>query len=98
MPREMTVSDSVVLRGVPADAVYPEIADPSRMGRWSPENTGTLSGGGTGPGVALSVGDVFVGVNRRGRISWSTRCRVVAAEPGRRFAFTVFQIGYAGRG
>lgn len=94
MPREMTVSDSVVLRDVPPDAVYAEIADPSRMGRWSPENTGTLDpGGSTGPGRALSVGDEFVGTNRRGRVSWATRCRVTAAEPGRQFAFRVFQIG-----
>lgn len=90
MGREMTVSDSVVISGVHADTVFAEVADPSQMGRWSPENTGTA---GPGPAGVLAVGDVFVGTNRRGRVAWSTRCRVTVAEPGRQFAFRVVAIG-----
>ncbi|MCY7396165.1 MAG: SRPBCC family protein [Nocardioides sp.] len=89
MSREMSVSDSVVVRAEPA-TVYAQVADPSQMRRWSPENTGATT---PSLGSPLSVGDVFVGTNRRGRFRWQTRCQVSAAEPGRHFAFRVFQIG-----
>jgi hypothetical protein len=35
----------------------------------------------------------FEGRNKRGRAAWTTRCTVTAADPGRRFAFTVHTIG-----
>lgn len=89
MNREMSVSDSVVVRAEAA-AIYAQVADPSQMGRWSPENTGATT---HAVGSPLSVGDVFVGTNRRGRARWQTRCQVTAAEPGKHFAFRVFQIG-----
>ncbi|AMY18467.1 hypothetical protein A3Q40_01071 [Rhodococcus sp. PBTS 1] len=88
--RTRTVSDSVVV-AAPPDEVYAALADPTRMARWSPENTGAVVAdprrGGT------YVGMTFVGTNRRGPARWSTRCVVTAADPGERFAFTVQAIG-----
>ena len=87
MTRTMTVEDSVVI-GVDADTLYAQLSDPSRMGRWSPENLGTEVSSGT-PAGTPTVGDSFVGRNRRGRFEWVTACTVTAADPGRRFAFRV---------
>lgn len=84
----MTVSDSIVIDADPME-LYRQVADPSQMGRWSPENTGADAT----PGTPLEVGASFVGTNRRGRARWSTRCVVTTADPGRRFAFDVRQIG-----
>lgn len=70
----------------PPDALYALISDVTRTGEWSPENTGgRWRGGATGP----APGARFRGSNRRGWRRWSTTCEVVAAEPGRRFAFDV---------
>jgi uncharacterized protein YndB with AHSA1/START domain len=85
----MQVSDSVV---VDADAMtlWSQVADPTQMPRWSPENTGATSGQAGGP---LEVGAVFDGTNRRGRARWVTECVVAESDPGRRFAFHVRKIG-----
>lgn len=88
MPRPMTVSASVVIAVDPA-TVYAQVSDPTQTGRWSPENLGARL---DGPAVA-QVGTTFVGWNKRGRYRWSTRCRVTAADPERRFAFRVEAIG-----
>ncbi len=89
MGRDMQVSDSVVIE---ADAltIYDQVADPTQMSRWSPENTGATTPGAERP---LEKGEVFDGSNKRGRARWSTECVVTAAEPGRRFAFDVRKIG-----
>lgn len=84
----MQVSDSIEIDADPM-MIYRQLADPSRMGRWSPENLGTAAPS-RGP---LTVGDEFVGRNRRGPGRWSTACTVIAAEPGERFAFRVDRIG-----
>ena len=65
--------------------LYELIADVTRMGQWSPESAGAewLTGE---PGT---VGSTFRGDNRRPWMKWSTLCTVIAAEPGRRFAFAV---------
>ena len=56
------------------------------MAEWSPENVGAQwLGDATGP----AVGAEFSGSNRRGWRRWSTTCTVIAAEPGRKFAFEV---------
>jgi uncharacterized protein YndB with AHSA1/START domain len=89
MGRDMQVSDSVVI-GADAHTIYDQVADPTQMSRWSPENTGATT---TAAGRPLSVGEVFDGSNKRGRARWSTECVVTAAEPGRRFAFDVRKIG-----
>src|SRR5918996_1612931 len=71
---------------VPADALYALVSDITRTGEWSPENVGgRWLGDATGP----EVGARFRGSNRRGFRRWSTTCSVVAADPGRRFAFDV---------
>lgn len=68
------------------DTVYALVSDVTRMGEWSPENTGgRWLGGATGP----APGARFRGSNRRGWRRWSTTCTVVEAVPGRRFAFDV---------
>lgn len=89
MTRTMTVSDSTIVSASP-DEIYARVADPSQMPRWSPEN---VEGRVPAPGNPLSVGDTFVGTNKRGPARWSTRCVVTSADPGREFAFQVRQIG-----
>ena len=89
MSRPMTVSDSVLI-AADAQSLYDEVSDPTRMGAWSPENRGADL---AEPGRPAYVGMTFVGHNRRGWFEWQTRCTVTAADPGRRFAFDVHQIG-----
>lgn len=85
----MTVQDSVVIASDPL-RIYRQVADPSQMGRWSPENTGATV---PTPGEPATFGTSFVGSNKRGRARWRTRCTVTAADPGERFAFDVRRIG-----
>ncbi len=89
MARDLTVSDRVTVAADPL-TLWTAVADPSQMPRWSPENVGADV---PSPGSPLSVGDSFIGANRRGRARWQTRCVVTASEPGERFAFDVRQIG-----
>jgi dimethylaniline monooxygenase (N-oxide forming) len=83
--------DEVSLRiDAPAEALYDLVSDVSAMGRWSPECTGgTWLGGASGP----EVGARFRGSNRRGWVRWWTTNEVVAADPGREFAFETKQSG-----
>ncbi|MGI5478871.1 SRPBCC family protein [Streptomyces lavendofoliae] len=89
MPRTMSVSDHIVIRTDPA-SVYEHLSDPTAMGRWSPENQGATV---LGERRGAYVGMVFEGRNKRGPFTWVTRCTVVAADPGERFAFRVHAIG-----
>ncbi|MFF4894850.1 SRPBCC family protein [Streptomyces sp. NPDC001068] len=89
MTRVFTVSGSIVI-DVPPEAAYQAVSRPGDMGRWSPENLGTISGA---TGEDATPGTTFVGRNKRGRFRWVTRCTVTAADPGRRFAFRVHAIG-----
>ncbi len=70
----------------PPEEVYAAIADITQMGRWSPECTG---GRWLGKQKAAVPGARFVGFNKRKRLRWATLCKVVEAEPGKRFAFSV---------
>jgi Polyketide cyclase / dehydrase and lipid transport len=71
--------------GSQPEAVYELVADITRMGEWSPENTGgEWLDGATGP----AVGARFKGRNKR-KASWTTTAVVTEAEPGRAFAFAV---------
>jgi hypothetical protein len=88
MGRPMTVSDSVDIE-VAADVIWAQLADPSQMPRWSPENTGAP----VGAGRPLVVGDTFHGTNKRGPARWTTRCTVTDSEPDSTFAFDVVAIG-----
>jgi hypothetical protein len=70
----------------PAETVYDLVSDVTRMGEFSPENTGaTWLGDDTGP----VVGAKFKGTNRLGWLTWSTTPTVTAADRGRRFSFQV---------
>lgn len=89
MRRTMQVSGSIVIRAE-ADAIWAQVADPTQMPRWSPENTGASTRADARP---LSVGEVFEGTNRRGRARWVTESVVIDSVRGRRFAFTVRKIG-----
>lgn len=68
------------------EVVYGLVSELTRMGEWSNENTGgRWVRGATGP----AVGARFQGTNSNGKLSWKTTATVTAAEPGRRFAFSV---------
>jgi len=70
----------------PPSVVWGLVADVTRMGEWSPEtHEATWTGGAIGP----VVGATFTGRNRLGGRSWTTRCRITEATPGRSFAFAV---------
>jgi hypothetical protein len=86
-----TSRDSVSLRiAAPADRLYDIVSDITQMGRLSPECVGgRWLGGATGP----AVGARFKGTNKRGLARWSTTNEVVAADPGREFAFETQQSG-----
>jgi hypothetical protein len=86
-----TSRDSVSLRiAAPADRLYDIVSDITQMGRLSPECVGgRWLGGATGP----AVGARFKGTNKRGFARWSTTNEVVAADPGREFAFETQQSG-----
>jgi uncharacterized protein YndB with AHSA1/START domain len=85
MPDEVT--EQITVSAPPAD-VYQAVSDVRRMARWSPECFATLVWSRRGGAPAR-----FVGFNRRGWWVWFTTCRVVAAEPGREFAFRVTTFG-----
>ena len=70
----------------PPDKVWGMVSDVTRMGSWSPETQkAEWIGGSTGP----VAGARFKGYNKRGAFRWSTKCTVVAAEPGKAFEFVV---------
>lgn len=77
-------SESIVIAR-PADDVYRMVSDVTRMGEWSPECKSCWWDEGAGP----KVGAWFSGRNEAGQYSWETRSEVVAAEPGREFAWIV---------
>jgi uncharacterized protein YndB with AHSA1/START domain len=70
----------------PADAVWALIADPTRMGEWSPEcRRVTWARGSREP----AVGAKFTGHNRHGWRRWSTTSTVLTYEPGRGLSWEV---------
>lgn len=81
----LTYSDSVFI-AAPAQALYAMISDVTRMGEWSPVTTACWWDEGASP----AAGAWFTGRNEApGRDAWETRCQVVAADPGREWAFQV---------
>lgn len=70
----------------PPEKVWALVSDVTRMGEWSPETVKAVwIEGATGP----AVGARFKGSNKRGIARWSTRCTVIACEPGQEFSFVV---------
>ena len=72
--------------GAPPEVVYDLVADVSRMGEWSPVCTGGE--------YDADDPSWFTGHNAIGESTWSTRCRVIAADRGHEFAFVNY--GQAG--
>lgn len=69
----------------PAEQLWRMVADVTRIGEWSPESTSAeWLDGATGP----AVGARFKGHNKN-KSSWSSTCEVIAADPGKEFAFVV---------
>jgi hypothetical protein len=72
-------------------ALYDMVSDVRRMGEWSPEcRHCEWIDGATGP----AVGARFKGSNQHGLARWSTKPRVVVADPGREFAFVIGHLGH----
>jgi Polyketide cyclase / dehydrase and lipid transport len=69
----------------PPDEVYALISDITRMGEWSPVCKACWWDEGDGP----RVGAHFTGRNELPERTWETRSEVVAAEPGKEFAWVV---------
>jgi polyketide cyclase/dehydrase/lipid transport protein len=80
----LTHSDSVIVARSPED-LYAMVADVTRMGEWSPICKACWWEDGDGP----RVGAWFIGRNELPERTWETRSEVVAADPGREFAFVV---------
>ncbi|RZT85944.1 polyketide cyclase/dehydrase/lipid transport protein [Pseudonocardia sediminis] len=79
-----TFSDSIRIEATP-QAVYDTVSDIARTGEWSPVCIGCEWDDDGGP----RVGARFTGHNRKPDREWSTSNEVVAAEPGRAFAWEV---------
>ncbi len=81
-----TIGEAQVHINATPDTVYGVVTDITRMGEWSPETRKCeWLDGATGP----AVGARFKGTNKRGIATWSTKPKVVVADPGREFAFEV---------
>jgi len=81
----MRTSGSVSIE-IDADAgmVYDLISDVTRIGEWSPEcRRANWLDGEAGPAVGVR----FKGHNKWKMSRWARICEIVAAEPGREFAF-----------
>jgi len=76
-------SDSITIDRPPED-VYAIVSDVTRMGELSPV---CVSGAWDDAAQAGTSGAWFTGHNAIGEYTWDTHCQVVAAEPGREFAF-----------
>ena len=80
----LTHSDSAIVARSPED-LYAMVSDITRMGDWSPICKACWWDEGDGP----RVGAWFTGRNELPERTWETRSEVVAADPGREFAWVV---------
>ena len=87
MSESVSVTTTIQATG---ETLWAMVSDVTRMGEWSPENTGAVW---LGKADAPEVGASFKGTNRLGTKSWSTNGTVTACEPGRAFAFRVTSVG-----
>jgi hypothetical protein len=85
-------SQQIVMSASP-ERVYDLVSDLPRMGEWSPECERVEWAGGS---TAAAEGARFTGHNRGGPfrlMRWSRNGRVLAADPGREFAFVTEEGG-----
>ncbi|ODQ92814.1 SRPBCC family protein [Mycolicibacterium holsaticum] len=80
----LKMSESVLVAVAP-DELYEMVSDVTRMGQWSPVCRACWWDEGAGP----RVGAWFTGRNETSERTWETRSQVVAADPGREFAWEV---------
>jgi hypothetical protein len=81
---EYTHAESIHVGAAP-QVVWDVVSDVTRTGEWSPICTRCEWDEGDGP----RVGAHFTGFNVKPDREWQTRSEVVAADPGRRFAWAV---------
>ncbi|WP_347133210.1 SRPBCC family protein [Mycobacterium sp. DL] len=81
---ELKMSESISV-AVSPENLYALVSDVTRMGDWSPICRACWWDEGAGP----HVGAWFTGRNETPERTWETRSQVVAAEPGRKFAWEV---------
>jgi hypothetical protein len=81
---DLEFADSVLVPRTP-DQLYAMVSDVTRMGEWSPVCRACWWDDGGGP----HVGAQFTGRNETDERTWETRSLVVAAVPGREFAWEV---------
>ena len=79
---------SIVIARSPED-LFEMVSDVTRMGEWSPVCKACWWDEGDGP----RIGAMFTGRNELPERTWETRSEVVAAEPGREFAWVVTATG-----
>jgi hypothetical protein len=81
---EYKMSESIHVAASPQD-LYEIVSDVTRTGEWSPVCRECWWDEGAGP----HVGAWFTGRNVTPERTWETRSQVVAADPGRKFAWEV---------
>jgi Polyketide cyclase / dehydrase and lipid transport len=81
---DLEFSDSIRVAQEPGE-LYAMVSDITRMGDWSPVCRACWWDEGAGP----QVGAWFTGRNETPERVWETRSQVVAADPGREFAWEV---------
>ena len=74
----------------PPEELWSLVADVTRMGNWSPENTG---GQWVGAADGPALGARFKGTNSNGSKAWSSDCVITVCDPGKRFGFDVKAMG-----
>ncbi len=89
----LTQDSTETIIDAPPERIYALVADMPRMGEWSPECQRVEWLGGSDNPV---VGATFIGHNEGGPanlMKWSRKGRVLAADPGREFAFVTEEGG-----
>jgi len=81
---DLKMSESIHV-AVSPDDLYALVSDVTRTGEWSPVCKACWWDDGAGP----QVGAWFTGRNEVPERTWETRSQVVAADPGREFAWEV---------
>jgi uncharacterized protein YndB with AHSA1/START domain len=84
------LTERSIVVAAPADTVYELVADPMRMGDWSPECVRCRWIGGA---TRAAVGARFRGTSRNGRRRWTTTSAITAMRPGELFAWEVTYFG-----